>query len=114
MVHRHDAVRGQVVADLTDGFLGEQEALEPQRGLARERGEGVRDREEHQVERPIGVVQERSAVLDVRRHPGVLVRPVRVQVASQAVQQRVDLDRVDVVGPLGQCDGDVVAAARIR
>jgi hypothetical protein len=43
--------------------------------------------------------------------PGVVVGPVGVAVAADLVQRAVDLDRVDVVGPVGQRRGHVVAAA---
>jgi hypothetical protein len=43
-------------------------------------------------------VQERPSVLDVHGYPGVLVRAIGVKVAAEPIQQRVDLDGVDVSG----------------
>ena len=102
----------QVRSDLAQRLFGEQIALEPERRLPREHGERVRDGEQDEVVPSIGVVEEGTTILDVHGHPRVLVRMVRVEVTSQSIDQRVDLDGVHVRRPLGESDGDVVAAAR--
>jgi hypothetical protein len=58
-----------------------------------------------------GLLQVGAAVVDVHAHPRVLVGPVGVVVPTQLGEDRVDLDSVDVLGPLGQGGGHVVAGA---
>ena len=56
-----------------------------------------------------GVLQVGAAVVDMRGHPGVLVRMLRVQLAADLHQRGIDLYRVDVPGPLGQRHRHVVS-----
>ena len=79
--------------------------------MPREDRERVRDRIQHEVVPPLGVVQERSSVLDVHGHPRILIRAVGVKVAAQPIEERVDLDGVDVSGSSRQSDRNVIAAA---
>ena len=37
---------------------------------------------------------------------------VRVQVVADLIQPRIDLDGVDMLGPLGERDGDVASVPR--
>src|SRR5690606_13507757 len=60
----------------------------------------------------IGLFEEGPAVGDVGGHPGVGVGLVGVGGAAELAQLGVDLHGVDVLGALGQRDGDVGAAAR--
>ena len=60
----------------------------------------------------VGSFQEGPSVVDVHAHARVLVRMVRVQVASQPLQHGVDLHGVDVRRPFRQRQRHVVAAAR--
>ena len=54
------------------------------------------------------VLQVLAAVADMDGDPRALVRVGRVGVPADPQEQRVDLDRVDVPGPLGQGDRDIV------
>ena len=111
MVHRDRAVRLQVVPDLLHRVAGEQVALEPKRRLTGEDRERVGDRVEDEVVAAIGVVEEGPAVLDVHGDPRVLVRMIRMAVAAEPIQERIDLHGVDALGAVRQRDRDVVAAA---
>ena len=111
VVHGEHAVGPQVGAGLGDRLDGEQVVLQAQGRLAGDDRERVGQGQHHQVVAPAGLLQERPAVVDVGRDPRVEVGAVGVAVASQALQGRVDLDRVHVPGPLGQGHGHVVAGA---
>ncbi len=54
-----------------------------------------------------GRLQERPAVVDVHGHPRVLIGMVGVALLADLHDPRVDVDGVDVLGALGQCDRDV-------
>ena len=74
--------------------------------------ERVGDRVEHEIVALLGVVQERPSVLDVHGDAGVLVRAVGVVVATESVQQGIDLDGIDVPGAPRERDRDVVPTPR--
>jgi hypothetical protein len=111
VVHGEHAVGPQVAAGLGDRLDGEQVALQAQGRLAGDDRERVGQGQHDQVVAAAGLLQERPAVVDVGRDPRVEVGAVGVAVTSQALQGRVDLDRVHVPGPVGQGHGHVVAGA---
>ena len=111
VVHRDHSPGLQVLVDLLHRFAGEQVALQPQRRLTGEDRERIGDRVQDEVVSALGVVEERPTVLDVHRHARVLIRVVGVMVATESIQQRVDLHGVDVCRALRERDRHVVAAA---
>ncbi len=93
------------------GLQGEQIALEPQRTRPGHERQRVGQREQDQVVLLIGLLQERTAVVDVHADPGVLIGVIGIVLRAEALQRRVDLDRVDVRRALRQRDGDIGARA---
>ncbi len=91
---------------------GEQVVLQAQRRLAGDDGRGVGQGEQHQVVAARRALHEGAPVVDVHRHARVGVGTVRMPVAADLHQGRVDLDRVDLLRALAQRDRDVVAGAR--
>ena len=91
------------------GLLGEQVALEPQLRGPGHQGEGVGQREDDEVVLLVGALDERATVVDVERHPRVLVRVVGVLLLADLGDARVDLHGVDVLGALAQRERDVGA-----
>ena len=80
---------------------GEQVVLEAQRRLPGDDRRRVGQGEQHEVVARVGALHEGAPVVDVHRHPGVGVGLVRMPVAPDLHQGRVDLDRVDPLRPLG-------------
>ena len=111
VVHGERAFGFEVGPHGLEGFSREQEALEPQRSLPRDQDERVRKSEEDEVILPIAPLEERSAILDVITDPRVLIGPVRVALSTEPLEDRVDLDGVDVPRASGEREGDVVAGA---
>ncbi len=111
VVHREDAVLGEVVARLGDGLLGEQVRLEPELAGARDEGQRVGQGEEDEVVLLVVARQEGATVVDVDADARVVVGLVRVDLAADLLDPRVDLHRVDVLRALGQGEGDVGAGA---
>ena len=90
----------------------EQVALEAQRARARDEGQRIGQREQDQVVLLVGLLQERAPVVDVHADARVLIRVVGVVLRTEALQRRVDLDRVDVRRTLRQRDRDIGARPR--
>ena len=89
----------------------EQVVLQPQAALPRIQRQRVGQGEHHEVVLVVVLLDERATVVDVHRHTRVLVRVVRVEPAPEVLDGRIDLDGVDVLCTLGQCNGDVVSVA---
>ena len=111
VVHREGAARLEVALDRLHRFLGEEVVLQPQAALAGEQGERVGQGEHDEVVLARVALDEGPTVADVHGHPRVLVRVAGVVLRSQRLDDGVDLDGVDVLGPVGEGDGDVVAVA---
>ena len=109
VVHREGAARPEELAHRRHRLGGEEEVLEPQAALAGEQGERVGQGEQDQVVLTLLSLDKGPAVVDMDRHPGVLVRMARVVARAEVLDDRVDLDRIDVLGAVGQRDRDVVA-----
>ena len=112
VVHREPAAGREVVACGCDGFRGEQVGLQADRARAVDQHEGVRQREQDQVVLGVRLLEERPTVVDVGGDARVLVGPVRVPLLADLQDPRVDLDRVNMLGALGQRDRHVAAGAR--
>jgi hypothetical protein len=93
-------------------ILGEEVALEPERGLAGDQRQGVGEGEQDQVVVVGRGLDEGPAVVDVDVDAGIGVGMRGRQVTAQRVDLGVDLDRVDPGCSLAQSGGDVVAGAR--
>jgi hypothetical protein len=102
----------QVLARRAQRLLGEQERLEPDLRGAVDQREGVGQGEEDEVVARPRVLQERPPVVDMGRHPPVLVGVVGVVLTPELQDAGVDLDGVHVPGALPQGDGHVGAGPR--
>ena len=114
VVHRERAARLEQRARPLQRLGGEQVVLQAQRRLAGDDGRRVGQREQDEVVATVGALHEGPPVVDVHGDPRVGVGAVRVPVAADLHQGRVDLHRVDPLGALLERHGDVVAGARRR
>ncbi len=107
VVHHEYAVGREVIPSAGEGFLGEEERLEPQIGCAAHQREGIGHREHDEVI-PFGrVPQERATIGDDRRDARVGVRVVGVLRPPDRLDAGVDLDRVHGPGPVRQGDRNI-------
>ena len=111
VVHGERSTLLQVIADRTHRLQREQVALQTEPALPRDERQRVGQGEQDEVVASVGPLQERPAVVDVDRHPRVLVRMLRMQVAAEPLQHGIDLHRIDVLRAVGERQGDVVPAA---
>ena len=93
-------------------LLCEQKALQPQARITGMQHERIHQRVLDQVVLLVRFAGEAPAVIKVDRHPGVVVRMQRMIAAANFVQNRLDLDGVDVADLAGERCGNVVAGAR--
>ena len=108
VVHRERAARRQVRPGRRECLGGEQEALEADAALAGQRRQRVGQRVQDEVVLLLGVLQVLAAVADMDGDPRVLVGVGRVILPPDLHEHRVDLDRVDMPGSLGEGDRDIV------
>ena len=112
VVHREHPAGLQVIAHRGHRFLREQEALEAQRSLPAHERERVGQREQDQVVRAIGSLEEGSTVVDVRGDARIVVRTRRVMRPTRVQDRRVDLHGVHALHAVRERERDVVAVAR--
>ena len=112
VVHREHAIVRQVIAGGGDGFLREQVRLETQLACAGDKGERVGQGEQDEVVLRVVARQEGTSVIDVDRHAGVVIRLIRVDLAADLLDSRIDLDGIDMLRPAGERERDVGSGAR--
>ena len=102
VVHRERAARPEQRARPVERLGGEEVVLEAQRRLPGDDRRRVGQGEQHEVVARVGALHEGAPVVDVHRHPRVGVGLVRMPVAPDLHERRVDLDRVDPLGALAR------------
>ena len=111
VVHRECPARPQERPHVLHRLLREQVVLQPQHALPRKQRQRIRQREHDQVVLAVRVLRKRAAVVDVDADAPARIRVVRVVLAPEPLDLRVDLDGVDVLRALRERDRDVVPVA---
>ena len=109
VVGHEDAAGRERRLDVAKGLLGEQEALEPDAAVAAVKNERVHQAIDDQVILSIGPLQDPSPIVQVHVDSWIVVGPLRMVLRAQPVNDRVDLNGVDVRHVVSQGMRHVVA-----
>ena len=101
----------QALPHVVERLLGEQVALEPDVAVAAVQDERIDQRVDDQVVLLVGRLQEVAAVVQVHDDARIVVGAVGMIALAEALDHRIDLDRVDARGAPREGAADVVARA---
>ena len=110
VVHREDAVVGEVIAIRLGRLLREEVTLQTNGRCTLYEGERVGQREKDEVPVLVGSLEVGAAVVDVRVDTWIVVRTVGMVLLGEIEQAVIDLDRVYMLCTVLQRHRDVVTA----